>query len=200
MKIGKENYPESVRRLYIVNTPGLFSIMWKVITPILDPSTLKKTRILGNDFLEILQQEIDLEYIPANLGGKGPTISSGGPYYNPGEQQSTSVVDEWKKVIVPRMGVYECPVEVSERNTIIVWEFQTEDLDIGFGVFYGNEGERIEDLPVKRYDSDKEIIRDLLVASQVGTYVLQWDNTFSWTKRKFMSYRFFLFPPSLLKK
>jgi len=198
--LSKRNYPETLRRLYIVNTPALFTMMWKIITPMLDKSTLKKTQILGSDYLDVLTQEIDIDVIPSNLGGNAPAISGGGPYYNPGEEQVKSVGDPWEVATVPRSGVHEKEVVITERGSIIFWEFSTEDHDVGFGVFYkrAGEDERIEDLPVKRYDSNLEVIRDLLVANKPGTYILHWDNTFSWTKRKFLEYRYNVLAPSLL--
>lgn len=64
---------------------------------------------------------------------------------------------------------------------------------------------------MKRYESNVEVIRvcqtahtnsnlfqDLLVANKPGTYILHWDNSYSWTKRKFLEYRFNILPPTVL--
>lgn len=109
-QVSKKNYPETLRRLYLVNTPALFTMMWKIITPMLDASTLKKvdylleiflicqTQILGSNFLDIVTQDIDIEVIPSNLGGKGPAITGGGPYFNPGETQAYATICDFLKI------------------------------------------------------------------------------------------------------
>jgi len=198
-QISKRNYPETLRKMYIINTPGLFNMMWKIITPMLDASTLKKTQILGSDYLDIISQDMDMEVIPSNFGGLGPALGGGGTYYNPGESREEEDVDEWERETVPRSGVFEKKVEVTEKNSLILWEFSTEDNDVGFGIYYEKGEEREEALPVKRYESNVEMIRDLLVANKTGTYILCWDNTYSWTKRKFLQYHFNMLPLSSLQ-
>jgi len=164
-------------------------MMWTVIKQSISADSLAKITILGDDFLPTLLQYADPDQIPTNLGGTAPAMPPGGPYYNPGEAQGKRI-EKWDTATVPRSGTFEIPVQIKER-AFIVWEFQTEDLDVGFGVFYQPEGgEKEENLPSKRYDADKEIIRDLIEAKRPGTYILTWDNTYSWTKRKFLNYRY----------
>ncbi|GMH66442.1 hypothetical protein TrST_g3006 [Triparma strigata] len=42
-----DNYPDSLRKLYIVNAPGFFTFIWKVIRPWLHPVVLAKIEMTG---------------------------------------------------------------------------------------------------------------------------------------------------------
>ncbi|CAO3609738.1 unnamed protein product [Cunninghamella blakesleeana] len=62
-------YPETLHRLFVVNAPSAFLIMWKVIKPWLDQRTLDKVHILGKDYKECLLKYIDSDALPEFLGG-----------------------------------------------------------------------------------------------------------------------------------
>jgi len=187
--LGRDHYPEAAGKLYVVNAPRIFHFMWAALQPTISKDTLDKLTILGSDYLPTLLEIIPLDHIPSTLGGTAAALPLGGPYYNAGDTQQQHV-DKFEQATVPRAGVFEVTVDITERS-LIVWEFKTEDLDVAFGVFYVADHEgREENLPVKRYDADKELIRDLIEAKKPGKYILCWDNTYSWTKRKFLLYRF----------
>mmetsp|Transcript_23444 Transcript_23444/g.48816 ORF Transcript_23444/g.48816 Transcript_23444/m.48816 type:complete len:475 (-) Transcript_23444:35-1459(-) len=44
-----DNYPDTLRKLYIINAPGIFNFIWKMIRPLLDPVTLAKIEICKKD-------------------------------------------------------------------------------------------------------------------------------------------------------
>jgi len=143
-------------------------------------------------FQTTLLENIDASQIPSNLGGTADPIPPGGNYYNPGETPQGETVEHWESATVPRAGVFEVPIKIEkgQERSLIIWEFKTDDLDVGFGVFYFEDGEKVEELPSKRYEANTEVIRDLIEAKKAGDYVLQWDNTYSWMSRKFLKYRF----------
>ncbi|CAO3576437.1 unnamed protein product [Absidia cylindrospora] len=62
-------YPETLCRLFVVNAPSAFLVMWKIVRPWLDPKTLDKVQILGKDYKDVLLKYIDSESLPAFLGG-----------------------------------------------------------------------------------------------------------------------------------
>ncbi|ORX58798.1 CRAL/TRIO domain-containing protein [Hesseltinella vesiculosa] len=63
------HYPETLHRLFIVNAPSAFLVMWKVIKPWLDKRTLDKVHILGKDYRDVLLKYIDEDALPSYLGG-----------------------------------------------------------------------------------------------------------------------------------
>eukprot|EP01084_Bolivina_argentea_P312262 540600_1 len=63
--------PEMLHRMYVINAPFIFQAAWKIISAFLHPNTVKKTKILGNDYIHELSKEIDINMIPKKFGGKG---------------------------------------------------------------------------------------------------------------------------------
>jgi hypothetical protein len=45
--IAQDNYPEIMGKLYIINAPMLFNMLWAVVKGFLDEKTVKKISILG---------------------------------------------------------------------------------------------------------------------------------------------------------
>jgi len=72
------NYPETLRRVYIINAPQIFTIGWKVAKKFLDPVTIKKIVILGNDYKQELLNAIPAESLPKAYGGTLDFLPSGG--------------------------------------------------------------------------------------------------------------------------
>jgi hypothetical protein len=69
--LSAQHYPERAGYVFIVNVPRWFKLIWRVIRPIVDRSTLEKIYILrGRDeILHNLLQRVPLENIPPEYGG-----------------------------------------------------------------------------------------------------------------------------------
>jgi len=83
--ISQNYYPEMMGQMFIINAPRLFSMVWKLITPLLDEVTVKKIYILGSDYLKTMQEFVSLENLPDCLNGScvcdgGCTFSNAGPW------------------------------------------------------------------------------------------------------------------------
>lgn len=63
-------YPETLHRLFIVNSPAAFVAMFKVIKAWLNPRTLEKIHVLGSDYQSVLLEHIDSDSLPEFLGGQ----------------------------------------------------------------------------------------------------------------------------------
>ena len=48
--ISQDYYPEILGRMFILNTPMLFSMVWKVVKPMLDQKTRDKISMEGSRF------------------------------------------------------------------------------------------------------------------------------------------------------
>ncbi|KLO09905.1 hypothetical protein SCHPADRAFT_833336 [Schizopora paradoxa] len=82
--IGQNYYPERMGKFYIVNSSWMFTTIWSVIKGWLDPATVAKISITNSN--DILKQQIPLENLPADLGGKcscpgGCSLSDAGPWH-----------------------------------------------------------------------------------------------------------------------
>ena len=65
------HYPERSYVIYLVNAPIWFSILWRVVRPLVHPNTQKKVRILTkSDTLNGMQEHIDISNIPEYYGGQ----------------------------------------------------------------------------------------------------------------------------------
>ena len=63
-------FPETLYKLYLVNVPPAFMIVWKVVSSVIDARVLEKIKLLGTDFLDEMLKDIDIEQIPQRYGGK----------------------------------------------------------------------------------------------------------------------------------
>ena len=70
IKISSDNYPEFMRRCFIINTPFIFSTIWYFIKNLLAPRSIAKIVVLGEDYLESMSEEIKCEQLTAHLCGK----------------------------------------------------------------------------------------------------------------------------------
>merc|ERR1712228_206537 len=66
--------PDVVHKVYIINAPALFQKIWKILKRFLNPNTIRKTVILGNDYLDEMTKEIDINMIPTKFGGKATWV------------------------------------------------------------------------------------------------------------------------------
>jgi len=72
------NYPETLRRVFLINAPPIFTLSWKVAKKFLDPVTIKKIVILGNDYKKELLSVIPAESLPKAYGGTLDYLPAGG--------------------------------------------------------------------------------------------------------------------------
>lgn len=65
------HYPERSLVIYIVNAPGFFSFIYRMVKSLIHENTQKKIRILSKrDTLAGLQEHIDISQIPEYYGGQ----------------------------------------------------------------------------------------------------------------------------------
>jgi len=69
--IDQNYYPETVYKIFIINAPFIFKMIWTIVKPMLHPLTQAKFQILGgqSDYLPKLKECIDDDQIPKYLGG-----------------------------------------------------------------------------------------------------------------------------------
>lgn len=75
------------------------------------------------------------------------------------------------------------------KGAKITWEFTTKSGDIGFAVAFTSASGVQDVLGSKRYNADKEAVKGEHTAPADGTYQFKWDNTYSWTTSKSLTYR-----------
>jgi len=69
ISIGQDNYPETMGKMLIVDSPMLFRGAWSIISPFIDEKTRKKISILGSKYQKELFKYVDPENVPSDMGG-----------------------------------------------------------------------------------------------------------------------------------
>ncbi|CAI9116800.1 OLC1v1018052C1 [Oldenlandia corymbosa var. corymbosa] len=78
LKIDKDNYPETLHRMLIVNAGPAFRLVWNAIRPFLDPKTASKINVLGTNYHSKLLEIVDDSELPDFLGGSCTCSKEGG--------------------------------------------------------------------------------------------------------------------------
>jgi len=68
--IAQNYYPEMLGKMFIINSPMLFTAVWTMVKPLLDEVTVSKIHILGYSYKSKLLEMIDEQSLPAIYGGK----------------------------------------------------------------------------------------------------------------------------------
>ncbi|XP_041350512.1 retinal-binding protein-like [Gigantopelta aegis] len=190
----EDNYPEMMKKLFVVNAPRIFPVLYKICRPLISEDMKNKIHVLGGNFTETLLKYVDENNLPAYLGGK-LTDPDGNPrcvtkivqggevpqsYYLAGKQ----CLDNMESKSIGRGDKLVLPYVVEKPGSIIRWEFKTDEYDIGFGIFLVKDGRRVPVMPVERVNSHMVPQDGSLTCDDVGTYDLCFDNTFSWARSK----------------
>lgn len=68
--ISQSYFPETSKRIVIINAPGMFGLLWKVVQIFLDKATIQKVQIHSGDTYKVLSKIIDDANIPHWYGGQ----------------------------------------------------------------------------------------------------------------------------------
>jgi hypothetical protein len=80
--IDQAYFPERLHQAFFINSPWIFQGLWAIISPLMDPVTKAKFRILGTSYREELLKHIAPECLPVEYGGScvcGQTEEAGHP-------------------------------------------------------------------------------------------------------------------------
>ncbi|XP_071944286.1 SEC14-like protein 2 [Antedon mediterranea] len=203
----EQHYPETLRSVYIIKAPKFFPLAYSLVKPFLQEYTRKKIHVLGSNWKEVLLTQVDEAVLPAFWGGKATDpdgnmtcaskIQMGGDvpksyYLKDRELSSKNLITKE----ISRGSMIELKYNVAKPGSVIRYEFKTHDHDIAFGIKrVGAENEKVVIQKTQRYNShmvpeDGEVILD-----EPGQYVVKFDNTYSWTKTKTVSFFIELLEP-----
>jgi len=177
------NYPETLRRVYFINAPSFFTAVWKLIKKFLDPETVTKIIILGSDFQDELKRNIPPECLLKEYGGEVDYVIPGG---GPLSEFKTHIPKLIKQQVSKTFSI---TVKV-EKGREIGWQFCTKHYDIAFGLVFQKTKDGKEKIiqESKRENSHKQPIVGITSAEKTGFYTLHWDNTYSWSRGKYLKY------------
>ncbi|KAG9487162.1 SEC14-like protein 2 [Eleutherodactylus coqui] len=205
LQMFEDNYPEALKRLFVIKAPKLFPVAYNLVKHFLSEDTRRKIIVVGDNWKEVLQKYIPAEELPKYYGGTQidpdgdikckSKINYGGDipksYYLRDQVQQNYE----QSANVSRGSSEQMEYEILFPGCVLRWQFQTDGGDIGFGVFRKTKagerqkaGEMDEVLLTERYNSHMVPEDGTLTCTEAGTYVLRFDNTYSYIHAKKVSY------------
>ncbi|KAK4311734.1 hypothetical protein Pmani_016790 [Petrolisthes manimaculis] len=215
VQLYEANYPEFLKCAYVINAPKIFTLAYAIIKPFLHEVTLKKIRIFGHSgWKEELRKDIDPSQLPQHWGGT-KTDSDGDPkcpsqiclggevpkkyYLSLSKSNLAKMSDDdnnLSSITLSKGGKKRLKYDVKKPGSQLRWEFRTEDFDIGFGVSRKvKKGEEEVLVPLQRVNSQLVTEEGCLVCNEPGTYVVTFDNEFSYVRSKKVLYTVSVEPP-----
>lgn len=200
LQIMEDHFPECLQKCLVINAPSFFPMLWKMVRPFLTQRTADKVEVFGKEgWKETLLRIVDADCLPVRYGGNmmGPgndprcqhKINYGGRFEE-GAESAASVFGEDGAVqrnIGPR-DRWELPVDVVRAGAWLSWRFQTAAGDLAFGLTMRESPERTL-LPLRRIESCCYVPHEgSWHCNEPGTYVLQFDNSYSWLSGKTLAY------------
>jgi len=203
-KQAEANYPESLRKIFIINAPKFFTLLFAMVKPLMTQVTLDKLKVYGNDraqWTAALLEEIDADQLPAHYGGKltdpdgDPKCPSkfnmGGPvpksyYFSCNKPVATA---DMVSATIPSSNKLKLKFEITSP-VILKWEFFTEEGDIGLEIFYKKDNKKVDIIPSERIDSHLFKHEGEIVCKELCTHTVIFDNSFSYLRAKKLWYRF----------
>lgn len=215
LKVYEDNYPEILEMAYVINAPGFFPLLWKVIRPFLTQRTVEKVGIYGTDgWQAAMLERLDPDALPQHWGGTmvGP---DGDPRCTHMICPGGEVLDSYREALaksrltleggatfhrIERRSRWELPVQVARPGEQLSWNFQTTGGDLAFGLRYepplgGSAAEYLIE-PQRLTSCSLFPERGRLVCEKPGNYVLEFDNSYSWVTSKNLAYIVEVLPPS----
>jgi hypothetical protein len=186
--VDQNNFPESVRKMYIINAPSMFTAIWKLIKPMIDKRTITKLSIMGSGYEEELRALIPLEELPVWAGGMNDRVAMPVNFHkqvNNDEEGDDNMF--LTKLKIPAREKTTILIKIRTKNTTIGWKFFLKSNDIGFYITYKKNSKAEEKTVLENTKYEKH--QGTYVAKHRGFYYIIFDNTYSWTKKKTVRYQ-----------
>ncbi|CEM03539.1 unnamed protein product [Vitrella brassicaformis CCMP3155] len=193
MGTARDNYPEGVAKILIINTPWMFSTFWKGISRWMRPRTLEKVAILGSEFEQTVFESVDSANLPPFLGGTSTSPLADVPKtglleedrFALGSGKITAEIAAGKKLQVP--------YQVRSGHTIY-WAWGVMAMDVGFTINMRTTvpgSMSVEEKALLNYarHSSERALRGSLTFASDGIVTFVWDNTFSFLRAKQIAYK-----------
>eukprot|EP00050_Salpingoeca_kvevrii_P003811 m.234583 g.234583 ORF g.234583 m.234583 type:complete len:370 (-) comp10885_c0_seq5:129-1238(-) len=210
LDVFEANFPETLASLYIINPPAVFPMLFAMVKPFLHENTRNKFTILSgapNTAASKLADIIDPAVLPKRFGGEiddPPGVSFGGKVPEELLLQADDL-DQAEGAVshtIPRGTLHHVCYDIEQAGAILTWSFKTKGHDVGFGLYRvpaGKEsmladGSKIKEdeleahRRLERVESHRIPISGQLRVDEPGKYVVLFDNRFSWTRSKAITY------------
>lgn len=205
LRLGEAHYPDSLKTAYVINAPTIFPIAYSLIKAFLSEETRSKIKVLGSNYKQHLLKDIDADQLPVHWGGTA-TDPDGDPhckskiclggtipekYYRKKMLEENTDLSKYTAVTVQKGSTTQLDFPVTVKNSLLRWNFYTDNNDIGFGVYRRtstDQKQKITDMevivPTERVNSHVIPEAGNILCENLGTYVVHFDNAYSWLSGK----------------
>lgn len=160
------SYPESIRKIYIVNPPAVFSMVWAIMKPFIEERTQAKFSFgTAKEFKDDWEKIIGMDQLPKSLGGTASwELPAAGNIKNL-VPSSLAVVE------IPRRGSHGFEVTVKANHTFKVEFLVKSGKDIGFALYIKTGSEA--DSFLSKAQSSKDITKNTAGRKEIEEYKLK---------------------------
>jgi hypothetical protein len=168
----------------------IFHRIWSIIIPWLQETQLKKV-VMETTSYEHLLTLITRDKLPKLFGGR--SISHAIPQTGFLSRDSFLMICEegGSRAEIRAGGILQLPFRMNANDTIC-WEYVVKSHDIDFSVRFriqGDGGAEEEEKIKKTRVLHGKTIANSYTATEDGTVVLSWDNSYSWARGKTIAYK-----------
>ncbi|KDR20081.1 SEC14-like protein 2 isoform X2 [Zootermopsis nevadensis] len=218
LQMYEANYPEILKACYIINAPKVFAIAFSVVKNFLNEYTLQKIQIIASDprkWQPLLLKLIESDQLPAHFGGT-QTDPDGNPRYTTEIHQGGKIPksyyakktdktsppanDTFTTVVIKKGEKLSLPFIAPVEQSILKWEFRSEDHDIKFGIMCKDvNGIESTAVPLHKVNSHQSDEIGFITCPAPATYTVIFDNTNSYIRNKKLHYAITMVSPPTVK-
>lgn len=191
LRLATACYPETSRETLLLHTPWVFHKIWSAIKPKLAETQLSKIHMSDDAYARLVELVGGRDRLPKLLGGKNATQVIPQTGYLGRDSYALLCEDGATPAEIKAGGTLQLPFRIAANDTLC-WEFEVKHLDIDFSVKMRTQGDggAVEtDKVAKSRVAAGESTAGSYTATEDGTVVLSWDNSFSWTRGKTVAYK-----------
>lgn len=160
--------------------------MFRMLSPFVDAKTLEKVFVMGHDYSKA--PLLPLGNMPTKWGGRSPIEWT--------KDSTTGLVSQsgnMTKLLftVGARSKHVVPIKIEQDNACLSWTVETQAADISFGIVRGKTV--VE--KISRVNSHLEPHSGMSVSLKSGTYEAVFDNEYSWTTAKTVTFEFYVARP-----
>ncbi|XP_059057009.1 SEC14-like protein 2 [Achroia grisella] len=202
LQMYEANYPEILKRCFLVNAPKVFSLAFSVIKKFMHENTISKIKIYSSDTKKWQAQVltlIDKEQLPVHYGGTmvddngdprcSLIVKRGGKvpksYYLKNSQNETT--KDYKRVTI-KTGEKHSVDLLCDSNSVLKWEFGIDSHDIKFLIKRTSEEGTESIVHGPRKVSEGPLDIGVLPVTGPSTYTVIFDNSGSYLRSRKVFY------------
>ncbi|GIX74366.1 SEC14-like protein 2 [Caerostris extrusa] len=173
IQIFQDNYPEFLKKIYIINASVYFTLVFPIVKRILSGAVIDKIDVYGKDgWKDVLLNAIDADVLPAFLGGNR-TDPDGNPNCNTFLVHSGMIPESYYLT-----KDFSQMARRMEPNISLLIDNLNEDV-----------------IPVHKVETENKSETGQYRCKTAGTYTVIFDNTYSWFHSKELYYRTWVIDP-----